>query len=119
VWVERGRAKKLIVAFHFLRTDQTRWKCDACRQQGLERRRRCGFLAEDQRGEARLVWANGRAGVDECPKSFTTAASAEMVERFALWKASGGGDWQQLNARDADAFQVLDEEWRNEARDGK
>ncbi len=109
---ERGRAKKLIVAFHFLRTDQARWKCDACREQGLDVKRRCGFLPEERRGEARLVWVKGRTGVQECPKSFGTPASAELVERFFVWKASGAGGWSALSARQADAFQVLEEEWR-------
>lgn len=113
--VERGRAKKLIVAFHFLRTDQTRWRCDACRQQGLEKRRRCGFLPVEQRGEARLVWVRGKTGVDECPKSLMTAASVEFVERFFVWKASGAGGWGELAARQADAFQLLEEEWRSSA----
>ena len=102
----------MIVAFHFARTEQSRWKCDACRKQGLEVRRRCGFLAEEKRGPVKLVWAHGRAGVEECPKSFVTAASAELVERFFIWKASGAREWERLTAREAEAFGVLEEEWR-------
>jgi hypothetical protein len=41
-----------------------------------------------------------------------TAASAELVERFFVWKASGAGGWSELSARHADAFQVLEDEWR-------
>ena len=112
MWVERRRTKKLIVAFHFVRTDQARWKCDACRQQGLDVKRRCGFLAEELRGASRLVWVKGRAGVQECPKSFVTAASVELVEQFFVWKASGAGGWGELTARQADAFEALEVEWR-------
>ena len=62
--VERERKKKLIVAFHFLRADGAiaGWKCEQCRRQGLEARRRCGFLPEAQRGAARVVWARGMGG---------------------------------------------------------
>ena len=117
--VERGRKKKLTVAFHFLRAEQARWKCEDCRKQGLERRRRCGFLPESERGERKLVWAHGRAGVDECPKSLVTPASAEMVEKYFVWKASGAMAWAELTAREADAFQMFDEEWRSEVANGK
>lgn len=65
------------------------------------------------------MWVHGRTGVQECPKSLVTAASVEMVERFFVWKASGASGWGELMAREADAFQVLEEEWRSEVRDGK
>jgi hypothetical protein len=112
VRVERRRTKKLIAGFHFLRTDQTRWKCGECRAQGLESRRRCGFLPEAKRAAKRLVWVKPRVGLDECPKSYVTAESAELVEKFVVWKVSGGGAWDGLRAREGDAFQVLEEEWR-------
>jgi len=86
--------------------------------QGLEQRRRCGFLPEGKRGPARLVWVQGKTGTDECPKSLTTAASAELVERFFVWKASGAGSWDKLSAREADAFVVLEEEWRTSSDSG-
>ena len=60
---ERRPTKKLIVAFHFLRGDGARWECDACRRQGLEARRRCGFLPEERRG-AKRIGVGARAGVD-------------------------------------------------------
>ncbi len=65
-----------------------------------------------------MIWVHGRTGVDECPKSFVTAASVELVEKFLAWKASGAGGWGELSARCADAFQVLEEEWRNEVANG-
>ncbi|MEO8100789.1 MAG: hypothetical protein ABI811_24040 [Acidobacteriota bacterium] len=57
--------------------------------------------------------------MDECPKSLVTAESTEFVERYFVWKASGAGGWGELQAREADAFQVLEEEWRAEVADGK
>lgn len=112
---ERGGKKKLIVAFHFLRGDQAGWRCDACRRQGLERRRRCGFLAEGERGPARLVWARGRAAAEECPKSLVTPESVELVERFFASRLVGGGE---MTAREADAFVILEQEWRTERANG-
>jgi hypothetical protein len=65
------------------------------------------------------VWAHGRTGVDECPKSFLTPASVEFVEKYLAGKAFGAcWDWKQVEAREAEAFQVLDEEWRREVDNG-
>jgi hypothetical protein len=104
-----------MVAFHFLRGEGSRWKCDACRKQGLEKRRRCGFLPQEQRGPKRIVWARGRAAAEECPKSLVTAASIELVERYfasKVWR------WSDPTARDADAFMLLEEELRAEVASG-
>lgn len=116
MWAERRPTKKLIVAFHFLRGDVSRWECDACRKQGLEARRRCGFLAEERRGAKRIVWAHGPASTDECPKSLMTAESIELLERFFAWKTWGAED---LTAREADAFLSLERELRAERVNGK
>ena len=106
---------KLIVAFHFLRGDGSRWGCDACRKQGLEARRRCGFLPEERRGAKRIVWAGGPASTEECPKSLVTAESMELLERFFA-RAWG---WRDPTAREADAFLVLEQELRAEGLNGK
>lgn len=113
---ERGPTKKLIVAFHFLRGDGSRWECDACRKQGLESRRRCGFLPEERRGAKRIVWARGRALTEECPKSLMTAESIELLERFFAARAWG---WRDPTAREADAFLELEQELRAEGLNGK
>lgn len=114
--VERRPKKKLIVAFHFLRGDGARWECDACRSQGLEARRRCGFLPVERRGPKRIVWARGPAAADECPKSLVTAESIETLEKFFAWKAWG---WRDPTAREADAFLALEKELRAEGANGK
>jgi hypothetical protein len=116
VRAERGRTKKLTVAFHFFRAEHAAWNCDACRKQGLERRRRCGFLPEAERGPARLVWARGRVGTDECPRSAVTPESLALLEAYFAWKAWGVR--RELSAREADAFGALEEEWRREVGDG-
>jgi hypothetical protein len=51
-------------------------------------------------------------GAEECPKSLVTAQSVAWVEMFLAWKFSGGGALHDLVARDADAFLILEKEWR-------
>ncbi|HEV8147030.1 MAG TPA: hypothetical protein VGP79_11640 [Bryobacteraceae bacterium] len=110
---QRERKKKLIVAFHFHTASQAGWKCDVCRKQGLEAKRRCGFIREEKRGPRRAVWVRGRVAIEECPKSAVTAASVEWLERFFAWRFAGGGDVTGLAARDADAILTLEAEWRS------
>jgi len=113
---ERRPPKKLIVAFHFLRGDGAGWECDVCRKQGLEARRRCGFLPVEERGAKRIVWARGPAATEECPKSLVTAESIELLEKFFASKVWG---WKEPTAREADAFLALERELRAEGSNGK
>lgn len=96
---------------------QAGWKCDSCRRQGLEGARRCGWIDESQRGLRRVVWARGRATADECPTSFVTPQSAAWVESFLAWKRNSTMDILIREAREADAFLLLDaelREWRED-----
>jgi len=115
---ERGRTKKLIVAFHFQFANQAGWKCDECRRNGLEAKRRCGWLAETQRGASKIVWVRRRVFLDTCPRSFVSAESIGLVEAFGAWKLVGSGDFASLPARTADAFCVLENELRAEMNNG-
>ena len=108
---ERERKKKLTIAFHFYSQDQAGWNCETCRRQGLEKRRRCGFLPEEARGPARLVWIRGGAASEECPKSLVTGTSLELLEKFYAWKA-GGGSLLKMRAREAEAMLLLESERR-------
>lgn len=110
--VDSGRTKKLTVAFHFQSSRQAAWRCDECRRQGLEVKRRCGWLPLDRRGPRKVVWVRGVVGVEECPKSLVTPQSLEWIERFLAWKFAGGGRIEGLDAREADAFLMLEREWR-------
>ncbi len=80
--------------------------------------RRCGFLAEEKRGPKKLVWVRGRVSSEECPKSLVTPASVELLEKFFGWKFGGGGSLDELAAKEADAFLILEGEWREEAEAG-
>jgi len=81
---------------------------------GLEKARRCGFIPAESRGPEKAVWV--RAGVvsQECPKSYVTPQSIAIVERFFSRKQFGGVAAEELNARDADGFVVLEKEWQRE-----
>jgi len=115
---ERGRTKKLIVAFHFELAHQAGWKCGDCRKNGLESKRRCGWLPEIQEDAPKIVWARGSVFLDTCPKSFVTADSTSHIRAFAAWKLLGGSDRAGLTARTADAFCVLENELRAEMDHG-
>jgi hypothetical protein len=123
--VERERKKKLIVAFHFLRAERTGmsqaagWKCEQCRRQGLEARRRCGFLPEAKRDAARVVWARGKVATEECPTSLVTPASIELVEKYFAYVALNPMGASELTAREAEAFLVLERELRTEQMNGQ
>ena len=114
---ERSRNKKLIVAFHFQFANRAGWNCDACRKNGLEKKRRCGFLAEEERGEFRLVWARKRAQAEECPKSLVTGESLSLVEEFFVRRQLGMADTLEIAARKVDAFVILRGEMEREEKD--
>ena len=123
MWFDGDRKKKLIVAFHFSRSEETGnqgagWNCEQCRRQGLEARRRCGFIAEDKRGPKRVVWTGGAIGIDECPKSYMDPRSLEWLERYFTWRLLGL-ERRELTARQAEAFLVIESELRSELTNGK
>ena len=122
--VDRGRKKKLIVAFHFHaagseRAGLTGWDCEQCRRQGLEKKRRCGFLPEERRGPPRTVWARGGVATEECPASLVTAESLEFLEKYFVWKLSGGSGLLETRAREADGFLALEGELKRSQDGGK
>jgi hypothetical protein len=106
---ERGRKKKLVVAFHFQKSNAAAWKCDVCRSRGLEEKRRCGWLAK-RKPEGQPVWARGGVGIAECPKSFINPESLTWIEEFNVRKLFGFGDVMSLPARAVDAFCTLERE---------
>ncbi len=105
-----------MVAFHFQFANQAGWECDTCRKNGLEQRRRCGFMAHLEPTE-RVVWARKGAAAQTCPKSYITAESLAWVERFVMWKKLGYMESNEPDARDAEAFLILEREWAAERLD--
>jgi hypothetical protein len=56
----------------------------------------------------------GNVTAQECPKSFVTPESIERVEHFFAFKHFGTRTAEDIGARDADAFLVLEQEWTTE-----
>ena len=71
-------------------------------------------MAAEKRGPKKIVWVRGRVSSEECPKSLVTPGSVELLEKFYGWKFGGGGSLEGMAAKDADAFLMLDGEWRAE-----
>lgn len=120
---QRARKKKLIVAFHFQLANaefagRAGWDCDSCKRNGLETKRRCGFLPPDQRGNARTVWGRRQVQTQECPKSFVTGESMSLLEEFFVRRRLGIADSLDLDARKTDAFLILRDQMEREERDG-
>jgi len=114
-----GRKKKLIVAFHFHQSNPAAWKCDSCRQAGLEVKRRCGWLPAQNHGPINIVWGRKHVAVDECPRSYISAQSIAWLEEFFLMRHSWHLHLFELAAREVDAFVVLEKEMIMEMRDGR
>jgi hypothetical protein len=116
MWIDRGRKKKLTVAFHFQHSNQAAWRCDVCRNQGLEKTRRCGWLSDTGETAKRVIWAKGRLSLTTCPRSYITAESIGWLEAYQAWRAFGFGNPAEMPARDVEAFFVLENENNTEKR---
>jgi hypothetical protein len=124
VRVERARKKKLIVAFHFQLANaefagRAGWDCESCRRNGLEVKRRCGFLPEERRGEPRIVWGRRQVQSQECPKSFVTGDSIALLEEYFVRRRLGISDSMETEARKTDAFLILRDLMEWEERNGR
>lgn len=118
--VNRGRTKKLIVAFQFQLGNRAAWGCDECRKRGLEQKRRCGWLVSNEGSEAgQPVWARGRLALRTCPTSYITAESIALIEEFQAWKLIGSTNVYDLPARLVEAVFILENELRAEVNDGQ
>ncbi len=57
--------------------------------------------------------------IDSCPTSYVTAESKTLVEEFWLRRRLGGFRADQLTAREAEAFFLLEQELAMEIKDGE
>ena len=113
------RKKKLIVAFHFQYSNQAGWKCDTCRRDGLELKRRCGWIPAALETPVKAVWARRRVAAEQCPTSLVTAQSLAFIEQFYVWRKLGPKYPGELSAREVEAFLILEQEALAEESDGK
>jgi hypothetical protein len=118
VLLERGRTKKLTVAFHFQYANQATWKCDTCRKQGLQQKRGCGFLPHDP-DNPRIIWARKNVSVTNCPVSYITSDSISWLEEHHAWRFGGKPDVMTLHAKSAEAFTILEHELLKEKVDNE
>lgn len=116
---QRGRKKKLIVAFHFQFANRAAWKCDTCRNDGLEVKRRCGWLTTPSLSGPSVVWAREHVATTSCPVSYVTAESQTLLEEFYAWKVLGISDYHDMPTRAAEAIFILENELRTERDSAK
>ena len=109
MFTHRRRTKKLTVAFHFQFANQAAWRCDDCRSQGLDQKRRCAWRGATE-DKPRTVWARNGIAVSACPKSVTTGESLAFLEEYQFRRAFGDfADINSLPARSVDAFWLLEQ----------
>jgi hypothetical protein len=55
------------------------------------------------------VWARKTIAIESCPKSYITAESESWVEEFLIRRRLGGLNFEELSARETEAFLVLEQ----------
>ena len=69
-------------------------------------------------GMERVVWARKHVTTSTCPKSLVTPESLAWLEEFVAWRKLGKMRAEELSARDAEAFLILESEWGAETQNG-
>jgi len=109
VLTDGRRTKKLTIAFHFQFANQAAWRCDDCRSQGLDQKRRCAWLGAIE-DKPRTVWARKGVAVSACPKSLITGESLAFLEEYQSRRLFGDfTSIGNLPAKSVDAFCLLEQ----------
>lgn len=66
-----------------------------------------------------MVWARGQVATRQCPKSLISPESAHYLELYRWWSSLGKGVDLQVDAKVADALNLLEDESRKEEHHGK
>jgi hypothetical protein len=66
-----------------------------------------------------VVWARRGIALTSCPKSTMHAESEALVEEFFVRRRLGGTAFEQLSARQVDAFVILESALAGERADGE
>jgi len=69
-------------------------------------------------GRGRPVWARADVAIETCPKSFITAESIGLVEEFLVRRRLGGMNFENLTARQVEAFVILEKALEKEMKHG-
>jgi hypothetical protein len=80
--------------------------------------RNCAWLSKGDAASARAVWARGKLISRECPKSVISAQSLAFLEMFQIWRSLGKGCDTAMNAREAEAIELLEREYMAEDQHG-
>ena len=64
------------------------------------------------------MWARKHVSTNTCPKSFVTAQSLAWLEEFVVRRRLGQRWPEELGAREAEAFLILESEWEAEMQNG-
>jgi adenosine deaminase len=62
------------------------------------------------------VWARRQVGLATCPTSYITAQSVAWLEEFFVRRQLGGIRVEELGAREAEAFLLLEDEVAQERK---
>ena len=66
-----------------------------------------------------MVWARRGIALTRCPKSTIRAESEALVEEFFVRRRLGGTAFEQLSARQVEAFVILESALAEERNDGE
>lgn len=76
--------------------------------------RNCAWLPNPQGEAAKVIWARGAVLAKSCPKSLITAESIRFLEMHRVWKSFGKGWPGAMEARAADAIELIERAWTEE-----
>ena len=76
-------------------------------------------MCGDEQGGGRPVWARADVATETCPKSYITAESIGLVEEFLVRRRLGGMRFEELTARQVEAFVILEKALTKEMRHGR
>ncbi len=65
------------------------------------------------------VWIRKTVALNCCPKSYVTADSESLVEEFFVRRRLGGLNFEQLSARQVEAFLILEQALSQETENGQ
>jgi hypothetical protein len=76
-------------------------------------------MGAEEQGGRRPVWARADVATETCPKSYITAESVGLVEEFLVRRRLGGMKFEELTARQVEAFLILEKALAKEMKHGE